>query len=982
MFNFRKFISVSAVAILGVTNLLTSLTYAVDATPYDSLGPSDLEGEEHRALRFVMPDRDVFLYAVTAPNTYTVLFNGNTNTSWTMSGQKFTYDESGSLTTNVFEKIWYTFDKWNTEENGGGTSYDDHQEVKNLTSVDNAEIPIYAQWTKNKYYITYNLNDEDGGTSSWVHSKTPTTWVYDELVTIQNPSRTWYGFSGWTITNMSGTHSIGWVTGTSTTETEVTATEFMNLHPNGWVVNFKAIWSANENTKYTVKEYLEELTGDYPSNPNNEWTWAATTDQKISPNPTEHEWFTAPSPVEQNVDADGSTVFEYQYTRNSYGLKLIAGRWISSVSGSGEVTANQSFNDEGTINFKYDEQVTLNYQVKPWYTGAAWSGYLDTASSFKMPATWKVKEASATPITYTITQLCRGGAGCTQTTEYTVESGDITWPTPTRGDYSVFQWWTGWVDNEITNPTKPLTIESGSIYDRTYSAVWSCVTWYHIEEAGEPTESCQPDTNVKYLVNHKTQDLNWTDYTIVNSGYMYGTSNTQTQVTANNYEWFTLSGNIADYQTNIDREGNTVVNVIYNRNSYDITITNPEWGEPSAITSKTATAENPDGNKFKYDDKVTLAAVMADGYEFDHWEVKDGSGASVDVTNPENINGATFKMPASDVTIIPHLKQTSYSISYELNSWTVAWTNPTSYTVESGDIILIDPTRPNSEFWWWSGTDHNELFSWNVVAVSSGSTWNKSFEAIWWCKVWYHKEGNSCINNEYNVTVNYNDGGDTPDGHLTWTYDNVENLPEPEQSWYDFAWWTITWMSGGVEHTIGNTTTTANTASGVKGEDFKNLTPDEGGTVEFVAVWTPRNDVTYEVRHYVQNLSWAGYELIHTDNYTTWNVTVPVEVSSITWTYEWFTAPSVWYTSWSTAGWDGTSSSTITIDKHGNTIIYLYYSRNERHVYLSGNNDVALTWEGDYEYGEEVEVTATPKTWYHFVRWEKKNSLAELWRTE
>jgi hypothetical protein len=59
---------------------------------------------------------------------------------------------------------------------------------------------------------------------------------------------------------------------------------------------------------------------------------------------------------------------------------------------------------------------------------------------------------------------------------------------------------------------------------------------------------------------------------------------------------------------------------------------------------------------------------MADGYEFDHWEVKDGSGASVDVTNPENINGATFKMPASDVTIIPHLKQTSYSISYELNS--------------------------------------------------------------------------------------------------------------------------------------------------------------------------------------------------------------------------------------------------------------------------------------------------------------------------
>ena len=66
----------------------------------------------------------------------------------------------------------------------------------------------------------------------------------------------------------------------------------------------------------------------------------------------------------------------------------------------------------------------------------------------------------------------------------------------------------------------------------------------------------------------------------------------------------------------------------------------------------------------------------------------------------------------------------------------------------------------------------------------------------------------------------------------------------------------------------------------------------------------------------------------------------------------------------------------VNIDKHGTTEIYLYYTRDSYHVYLSGDAHVdTLTWEGDYRYGADVTVTATAKTWYHFVRWEKKNSF-------
>ena len=63
-----------------------------------------------------------------------------------------------------------------------------------------------------------------------------------------------------------------------------------------------------------------------------------------------------------------------------------------------------------------------------------------------------------------------------------------------------------------------------------------------------------------------------------------------------------------------------------------------------------------------------MSAELADGYDFDYWEVKDENDAPVTVTNSGQIDGATFTMPASAVTITPHLKQTPYDITYVLNS--------------------------------------------------------------------------------------------------------------------------------------------------------------------------------------------------------------------------------------------------------------------------------------------------------------------------
>ncbi len=129
-------------------------------------------------------------------NTYTVAFNANNGTG-TMSNQSFTYDETAkALTTNTFTRTGYTFNGWNTASNGSGTSYTDGQSVQNLTSTANATITLYAQWTFQNYTISYTLN---GGT---VATANPSSYnVESNAITLNNPTRTGYTFTGWTGSN-------------------------------------------------------------------------------------------------------------------------------------------------------------------------------------------------------------------------------------------------------------------------------------------------------------------------------------------------------------------------------------------------------------------------------------------------------------------------------------------------------------------------------------------------------------------------------------------------------------------------------------------------------------------------------------------------------------------------------------------------------------------------------------------------------------
>ena len=131
-------------------------------------------------------------YAYFKANQYTVKFDANEGAG-TMSDQSYTYDIEQALTANAFTRTGYTFESWNTQADGTGTSYTDKQSVSNLSSTDGATITLYAQWAEipaNNHNITYTAQG-----TGWTYGTTPASAEEGTTVTfVVNPT------TGYTVT--------------------------------------------------------------------------------------------------------------------------------------------------------------------------------------------------------------------------------------------------------------------------------------------------------------------------------------------------------------------------------------------------------------------------------------------------------------------------------------------------------------------------------------------------------------------------------------------------------------------------------------------------------------------------------------------------------------------------------------------------------------------------------------------------------------
>ena len=98
--------------------------------------------------------------------TYTITYDGNTNTSGTVPIDSYIpYIEGSTVTvlgnTGSLAKTGYTFAGWNTESNGTGTSYSQEN-----TFTINANTTLYAKWTSVPPPSAPTLTQSVGGTQA------------------------------------------------------------------------------------------------------------------------------------------------------------------------------------------------------------------------------------------------------------------------------------------------------------------------------------------------------------------------------------------------------------------------------------------------------------------------------------------------------------------------------------------------------------------------------------------------------------------------------------------------------------------------------------------------------------------------------------------------------------------------------------------------------------------------------------------------
>jgi len=132
------------------------------------------------------------------------------------------------------------------------------------------------------------------------------------------------------------------------------------------------------------------------------------------------------------------------------------------------------------------------------------------------------------------------------------------------------------------------------------------------------------------------------------------------------------------------------------------------WVSPGDTLSK---AQKPDaGSKIGYTN---------DG----KWYTR--AGTPPDYTYTEFVFGNGGTQITSDIMLYVKWTPIQYTITYDLDGGTVSSANPASYTVETPDFTLNNPTKTGYTFWGWTWETQT------TVTIEKGSTGDKTYTAKW-----------------------------------------------------------------------------------------------------------------------------------------------------------------------------------------------------------------------------------------------------------
>ena len=311
--------------------------------------------------------------------------------------------------------------------------------------------------------------------------------------------------------------------------------------------------------------------------------------------------------------------------------------------------------------------------------------------------------ANFAPITYDLAYDLAGGTlpgSKTNPATYTVESNAITLVNPTRSGY-IFEGWTG---TELTEATKTVTIATGQIGNRSYTATWKPITYSITYDLAGGAMDEGKTTPATYNIESET-------FTLVNpvrTGYTFE-GWTGTELTEATKTVTIAKGHI----------GNRSFTATWTPNPYKVSF---DANQGTGTMARQG---------FTYDQgqALTANAFTRTGYDFNGWNTKaDGSGKTY--ADKQAVKNLTAKRDAV-VKLYAQWKLITYAITYDLDGGALAEgeSNPTEYTIESEAITLKNPTKENFDFAGWIGTDLDEPAM--ELTIAAGSTENRSYTATW-----------------------------------------------------------------------------------------------------------------------------------------------------------------------------------------------------------------------------------------------------------
>ena len=325
-------------------------------------------------------------------------------------------------------------------------------------------MTITAQWTVNQYTITFAT---DGGSEV-----APITQDYGSAITAPAaPTREGYTFTGWDKT-IPATMPAG----------DMTIT---------------AQWTVNQ---YTITYDLDGGTAE--GNPD---TYTVETDAFTLKNPTRPGYtFTGWS----GTGLTGEDNLTVTIPKGSTGNRSYTAHWsLNTYSITYDLNGGTASGNPTSYTVE-SATITLNQPTKTGYTFTGWSG-TDLTGEDNLTVTIPAGSTGDRSYTahwslntYSITYDLDGGTASGNPDFYTVESSTITLNPPTRTGYTFI----GWSGTDLSGSDNlTVTIPTGSIGNRSYTAHWSLNTYSIAYDLDGGTAFGNPDS---YTVESAAITLN------------------------------------------------------------------------------------------------------------------------------------------------------------------------------------------------------------------------------------------------------------------------------------------------------------------------------------------------------------------------------------------------------------------------------------------------------------------------------------------